>query len=89
MMLCGTAKSPRSSDIDGERDGKRPAHSRVDRLRDEEVPDEANRVEERSQEDEITRHAVGEGKGSAHAGTTEELAENVKRCQSSCRLNTP
>jgi hypothetical protein len=41
--------------------GRRP---RVNRLRDEEIPDEADRVEERGEKDEVAGHAVDHGDSS-------------------------
>ena len=39
---------------------------RINRLRDQEVPDEADRVQERGKKGEVTRHAIDQGKDSAH-----------------------
>ena len=55
--------------IGEDRDGERTSHARINRLWDEDVPDESDRVQERGEEDEITCYAVGKGKSSAHSDT--------------------
>ena len=40
----------------------RTARARIHRLRDEQIADEPDRIQERGEEDEIARHAIGQGK---------------------------
>src|SRR5271157_2654607 len=52
--------------IDEDRDREQALRPRINRLRDEEIADESDRVQERSEEGEIAHHAVDQGDDSAH-----------------------
>ena len=45
----------------------RAARARIHRLRDEQIADESDRIQERGEEDQIARHAIGQGKDSHHS----------------------
>src|SRR5271157_1716259 len=47
--------------VDENRDQERVCRPRINRLRDDEIADESDRVQERGEEGEIARHAVDQG----------------------------
>src|SRR5262249_40936479 len=61
MRDGGEEKQQRIDEEGGRAPGRRP---RVNRLRDEDISDEADRVEKRGQEDEIAGHAANHGDSS-------------------------
>ena len=58
-MRDGEEEKEQGIDEDGGRE--RALRPRINRLRDEEIPEEADRVQERGEEGEIARHAIGQG----------------------------
>src|SRR5512135_139481 len=72
-------KEAQEQGVDEESEGGRAPHARINRLGDEEITDEANRVQERGEEDEITCDTIGQGQASAHSATVERSGRVLRR----------